>query len=349
MIRLTYHCILLLMLCFLPAFCLAQDVYDGQVIDKVTQLTIPGVTVTLQKARVATATNQQGYFKLSVENAIPDDTLVFTSVGYNPYKLPIANYERQMFITLQPGNTMLNQVNINNRKIKPITLGHFNWADVKEVNARVYQYFTMPFFHQQWSSYAKFFEAPQKNATLTMVKLGRRDFDSAPQSMITSTKYTRFLLHVLTINPDTGLPGKAIFTKEISLTDNSQLITIDFSKDKIVIPGTKFFIAIEWLIIPLNEVISLEYSQKVEKFRKNGTQLIFDAAEYGTQYQPSLVLYTRYHSERPWLRLGKMSWNAEGMPELSEIEPAKIWVKDGDNWQQLLSSHEVALSVTLHY
>ncbi|MBC7401524.1 MAG: carboxypeptidase-like regulatory domain-containing protein [Mucilaginibacter sp.] len=348
MVRLNYPHILLFLLCFLPTLCVAQNVYDGQVIDKLTELAVPGVTVTLQKAKVVTSTNQQGYFKLSVENALPNDTLVFTSVGYNPYKLAIANYERQMFVQLQASNTLLNQVTITNSKIKSVTLGKFGLSDIRQVNAN--KYYTMPFIHQSW--YAKFFQAPQENTVLTMVKLGRRDFydigiDSG--SLTTATKYARFLVHVSTINPDNGEPGKAIFTKEISLTDNSQLITIDFSKDKVVIPGTKFFIAIEWLIIPLNEVITLGYAEKVEKVRKDGTQLKLGTAEYTAHYQPCLVLYTRYHSERHWLRLGNMGWNIMGMPELSEIIPAKIWVKDSGTWSEKLSSHEIALSATLHY
>lgn len=329
-------------------FCLAQATYEGQVIDKATENTLPGVTVTLQKAHILTMTNSQGHFSLVVKNEIPNDTLIFTYVGYNTYRLAVAKYEQQMFVPLQPGSALLKEVSIAADKIKTVVLGKFNMADIKEVDTKAYKYFTLPLTFRY---YAKFFEAPQANSVLTMIKLGRRDFgNDSGLEFHTVSKYTRFLIHVLTANPDNGEPGTPFFTKEISLTDNSQMVTIDLSKDKVVIPGNKFYIAIEWLIIPLNEIISFHYGEKVEKFRPDGTQLKFAAAEYSTLYQPVLVLYTRYHSERRWWRATNMSWgNLDGMPQLSEIEPAKLWVKDHDKWKQLLSSHEVALSATLHY
>ncbi|MFD2147183.1 hypothetical protein [Mucilaginibacter antarcticus] len=89
---------------------------------------------------------------------------------------------------------------------------------------------------------------------------------------VSTNKLTRFLLHVITPDTITGEPGKKLFTKEITLNDNSLRITFDLSNEKIILPNRKFFVAIEWIHAPVNEVVRLDIGEKVDKVKKDGSQ-----------------------------------------------------------------------------
>jgi hypothetical protein len=326
MLTCTYHKFLLTTILILACFQVigyAQDVYEGQVISKTTERAIPGVTVTLLKERTATQTNEQGYFNLASENKALNDTLVFSSVGYQAYRLAVSHYQKKMFILLEPSNTQLNQVDIS-RKMKVLTLEKFSWSDIKEVHMPgAYSHSTIPFVTR--SSFAKLFEAPQANIILESVQIGRRDFDSGNQPLTTTNKFTRFLIHILSVDSNMRGPGLEIFTKEVSLTDNSLMVTIDFSKDQLIIPYAKFFIAVEWLRISYNEIISLAYAPKVAKIRKSGKLLLENVSQYAILYQPFLIGY-------------------------EQANKAPIWIKIGNTWRSYKDPrHEIALSATIHY
>ena len=85
--RILFISILLLLCAMVEVH--AQNVYDGQVIDKTTELAIPGVTVSLLKAKEATQTSEQGYFKIIADIETESDTLIFNFVGYKTLKLGV--------------------------------------------------------------------------------------------------------------------------------------------------------------------------------------------------------------------------------------------------------------------
>ncbi|MES2428544.1 MAG: carboxypeptidase-like regulatory domain-containing protein [Bacteroidota bacterium] len=323
--HLTYPKLLLIILLMLPTFSFAQAVYEGQVLNKNTELAVPNVSVILLKQKTGTQTNTQGYFNLVTETPIPNDTLVFSSVGYQTYRLPVSGYQKQMFVLLEASNTQLNEVTITNQKIKVSVLDKFTWDNIKEVNSSFYKHFTRPFF--ALSSFAKLFTAPQANVLLTNVQLGRREFEGDA----TTNKFTRFLLHVQLVDSLTGAPGEVLFNKEVSLTDNSLKVTIDLSPDKIVIPHEKFFVVIEWLTIPYNEIITYRSIGFVEEINGNGHSVIKDEFRYYTYYQPFLISYEQ--------------------TEYEQTKMSPTWEKINNKWGIRLRDmkNNIALSATIHY
>jgi hypothetical protein len=326
MVNLTYTKFLLIILLTLPSFCFAQAVYDGQVLNKSTEIAIPNVNVTLLKQKTATPTNIQGYFRLITETPLPDDTLVFSSVGYQTYRLAVSAYQKQMFILLEAVNNKLNEVNINANKAKTISIEKFGYYDIKDIRGRwfygTYPYHTVGLF-------AKQFQAPTAGALLNTIKLGRRvsfdipaDIDDYPKT--TSSNTTRFLVHVMTIDSLTGAPDKKIFSKEVNLKDNSLMITLDLTKERTIIPDKKFFVAVEWLLIPLNEVVTLGIGEKIRKFKEGGENETEDVSRYTIIYQPFLVVIPRQSKVPTWTS------------------------KDGIKWDKIKGS-EIALSATITY
>jgi hypothetical protein len=325
MINLKYQYILITILCLLPALCFAQQVYEGQVINKTTELAIPGVTIKLLQENIGTQTNQQGYFNIESEKPIANDTLQFSSVGYNTFKLPVSAYEPQMFITLEPSTTQLDEVRITNSKIKTITLGKFSHYDLKNISGAGYIHLTKVVTSR--TPLAKLFTAPQANGRLTGIALGRQDFPTSP-TFSTTNKFTTFLIHVIAQDTATGTPGKVLFTKTISLSDKSKWIDIDVTNDIIVIPGSNFFIAVEWMNIPYNEIIGINRTSKVDRLTKRGAQVLEDASEYRVYYQPFLI---GYENEKT-------------------LKPAVLYTKIDNKWQiTRQAASDVALSASVRY
>ena len=324
MILLNAQHFLTTLLCALPLLSLGQDTYEGQVIDKQTELVLSGVTVTLLKEKVYARTNEQGYYSLTSEKLIPNDTLQFTFVGYKSSKLPISIYQKQMFVVLEPSSLQLKEVEITNTKSKTITLGRFFYSDLKTVNSKAYTHITVPFFAQ--SAVAKHFIAPQAHARIKSIQIGRRDLDVGWQPHSTANKYTRFLMSIMSASNNSESPGEVIFTKTISLTDNSLLIKIDLSDEGIVLPTTNFFISIHWLIIPYNEIVNVAYDSKLERVTRKGRELYSDVSKYSIYYQPFLVGY-------------------------ESSKPARRFVHYNDAWRRgtAYPKHEIALSATLSY
>ncbi|MFD2863938.1 carboxypeptidase-like regulatory domain-containing protein [Mucilaginibacter antarcticus] len=317
-----------ILLCLFPALLKAQTVYEGQVINAVTDEALVKASVTLSKAKTGTATNQQGYFRLIVDETIANDSLVVSFVGFKSYNLAVADYQPNIFIRLQPATNQLSQVNIGAAEHQALILQNFNYADVRDLRGPASYYYTQPYYAPL--VFAKQFETFAAGNVLTTVTLGRRlayDIPTRKDDLphVSTNKLTRFLLHVITPDTITGEPGKKLFTKEITLNDNSLRITFDLSNEKIILPNRKFFVAIEWIHAPVNEVVRLDIGEKVDKVKKDGSQKKLDVSEYYIMYQPFLVLIPRANRAATWSSY------------------------DGKTWIQLSQRSEVALSATVTY
>lgn len=334
-IRYKITCLLLIGI-IVPLGISAQQIFQGQVFKEAGNSPISKITVTLQKEKLATSTNGQGYFFLSSQAAQLNDTLVFSGVGYSTVRLAVANFSNGMQILLKESINVLEQVDISGRKIRVLQLNEFSYANIKEdpEHSVVTSPYTSTF------QYAKLFTAPEENVTLLQVQLGRRDFNPSfpPKNvwgfpnrpLIKSNPHTRFMLHILDAGTKNGAPGKILFSKEVSLDDWSLLITVDLSKDNIQLQERKFFLAIEWLRIPYNELVKLNYAPKLNKVKANGKQVLEDVADYEILYQPALVRY--------------MGW-----------KPAQSWVMGPNGlWHMIPSGRtskapDIALSATIKY
>jgi len=298
----------------------AQNTYEGQVIDKTTEIAIPNVTVVLQRTNQATKTSEQGYFKITADAVSENDTLIFSSVGYKTFKLGVQNGGQQLFVPLEPDITQLKQVDIYGGKAQDKVLNKFSWVDIKELP----EHPTTAI--QVQGSLAKLFETPQTNARLINIKIGRRQFNSALSPYFaTENKYARFFVHVYAIDSATRHPGQILLTKELILLDKAMMITLDLSKQNLIIPGKEFFIGIEWINIPFNETIVEGITTIKQRGQLNGRVYDQDLSAYWIYYQPFLVGYATnnpkgvrwYKNDGKW-----MIWNLE--PDLEIALSATI-------------------------
>src|SRR5690349_21422875 len=92
------------LLLFLVLFCtvaLAQTTISGVVTDQNTGQTIPYVTIRLKSENRYSRGDENGAFKIYPSNRIPNDTLVFTSIGYFPVKVTIDQTTNNLKVPLR--------------------------------------------------------------------------------------------------------------------------------------------------------------------------------------------------------------------------------------------------------
>jgi hypothetical protein len=342
---------------------LAQSVFEGQVIDSALQEPLSSVTVSLLEKKLTTATNSQGYFRINSDETIVNDTLVFSSVGYLTYKVPISTFVNNSVIVLSPSNASLAQVEIRRRKLKFKRLNGFGLGQL--VPDTIY----VPIPYSSPIAYAKYFIAPEDNATLTKIELGRVDFEVLPieryifKASLEPTKpitkpeidlgYTkleitaiekynpvpqqpikpltksnpraRFNVKVFSVHEKTKLPDKILFTKSLSLENNLTWVTLDLTTDSLALKSKEFFVAVEWIRIPYNEIMKLEWAPRVRTTTKNGKQKLEDVSQYRVLYQPALASFGSSKNIPSYIR------------------------DDQGNWVPSLYNKEVAISATIKY
>ena len=294
--------LLWVLLIFLSNDATAQDTYEGQVMEKDSMTAISSVSVTLVKEKIVVKTNARGYFRIDSENGVPNDTLVFTSVGYLTYNVAVSDFVNNGTIIMEYSNVRLNQVDINARKLKTRRLNAFDLGDIKKDR----DYTPNPYSSHY--AYAKLFDAPELNFILTTIEFGRTVYGPAGFARVKSNPYTRFLIHIMSVNQQSGKPDEVLLSKQISLDDNSTWITIDMSKEAIPISTKNFFIAVEWLRIPYNEVVKLENAPRLERVTKKGKEIIASVSQYRMLYQPALVTYKKKKRPPSFIKDRKGRW-----------------------------------------
>ncbi|MBO3697836.1 carboxypeptidase-like regulatory domain-containing protein [Fabibacter sp. E12] len=95
---------------------LTQTTIKGQVVDSETNEGIPYAHVLFLKGSVGTATNLEGFFQLTLNNANSLDSIVIRSIGYSPKKLRIDNSLNKQTFKLIPDFLALDEVEVVGEK-----------------------------------------------------------------------------------------------------------------------------------------------------------------------------------------------------------------------------------------
>ncbi|MFD2147186.1 hypothetical protein [Mucilaginibacter antarcticus] len=92
---------------------------------------------------------------------------------------------------------------------------------------------------------------------------------------------------------------------------------------------------VEWLLIPINEIVKLEIGEKIKGTKKDNSRAMEDVSRYRIMYQPFLVVLPQFIYPNGWQR------------RLSKVP---IWnSRDGVNWTQTINAYDIALSATVTY
>ncbi len=82
--------LILLIIFAIQAIGQKEFVLNGQVIDNITKEPLPYSTIVDQKKMVGTTSNIDGYFSLSLINALETDSIIISYIGYKSIKTVIS-------------------------------------------------------------------------------------------------------------------------------------------------------------------------------------------------------------------------------------------------------------------
>lgn len=220
----------------LPLTVAAQTTYRGTVRDKRTQEAIAFASVGLVLENTGTNADAQGAFTLASDRALPADTLVVSCVGFRTLKLPVSGRLNQpMALELEEQPVRLPEVMVRSRTTQ-LVLDDFSNCG--------HSYTPSSGFAVQL---AQRFYAPAQNAVLTKIKICRNSNGPVdPQKTV-------YRLRIYGMDPVTGAPAGDLCGAVVEVRSSSRVDEVDVAPYGIVLPGKDFFIAVEWLKLPVNE------------------------------------------------------------------------------------------------
>ncbi len=229
-----------IILLLFPLIVNAQNIFEGVILNKSTNVPIPYASLFLMKEKVGVNADENGFFKLIATNREVDDSLIVTCMGYAPLKLPFNNSDKlwssSVKIELSELIHNLKEVVIPNNNFKnSITLNDFDHTPGR--------YYGSGNFITQL---AQRFVSPSGNAMLKDIKIARF---SIP---ILSPQKTIFRIRVYSLDSISKAPSYDLTDEVIEVKSKDKIVELNLEKYKIYIPNEEFFIAIEWLRIPYN-------------------------------------------------------------------------------------------------
>ncbi len=248
----------LLVITILLSYCsFAKEVFKVKVVDKTNSKPIPYVSVVLLKSNLVITIDEKGEFELAEDITITGDTLLFSVFGFCTIKHPASYFNNFQIVELTPTNLPVNGTRNAEKPGKRFSLNEFQPKKVKyflglQKSSEVFNFLQV----------AQKFEVPAKNVALKQVSIFRLVWEDIEREMerekaagqvsdTGSLQKTTFRVRIYDVDSVTGLPGKDL--SEIEVKDRrSNLIKVNLSQHKIIVPQQTFFVAVEWLRIPYN-------------------------------------------------------------------------------------------------
>jgi hypothetical protein len=224
-----------LLFLLLPLISVGQGL-TGTVVNSETKEGVPFATIGLVKQNTGTNADEKGHFTLNTTPA-PNDSFIVSSVGYETLKIAADNTTSGIKFELKPKVATLKEVIVEgNYQWKRTTLGQSS-------DCGSHYYTTGTAINQV----AQHFKAAEANTYLSEVEICKYGI------AIIDPARTKFRIRIYSMDTVTRQPSIELCNKIIELDVSGRRVKVNLDKYNIFIPGQDFFVAVEWLRIPLNE------------------------------------------------------------------------------------------------
>ena len=110
-LRIMRYCIVVTIIFLLSASSHAQKVFRGMILNDETSLPIAFASVGVLGQEIGSISDSSGAFRVTIPNGIKDnDTILFSSIGYTPLKLPVGEAMSKRMFQLHPLDGVLPSV-----------------------------------------------------------------------------------------------------------------------------------------------------------------------------------------------------------------------------------------------
>lgn len=271
---------LLFILISCPCFVSGQTLLKGKIADTKTGLGVAYATIGLAKENRGLNADENGSFIL--KSNLPGDSIIASSVGYYSHKIAIADFLRDTLILLKQKEKALADVIIENKK---------NWTTTtlnRPKKCADYGLVTTGFQTQV----AQHLQAPVSNCFLSAVRI----CTNQPAFLFHETSV--FRIRIYDRDSVTGSPTDDLCDEIIEINSKNRVVNINLEPYKIRIPHKDFFIAVEWLKIPLNYE---DQKQKIKE-EKATTDIVVYRPSIGIIEHPKDALDT-------WMLTYRYKWS----------------------------------------
>ncbi|MES2827299.1 MAG: carboxypeptidase-like regulatory domain-containing protein [Bacteroidota bacterium] len=242
-----------------------QQSYVATIVDAKTGKGLAKVTVRTTGSEFSTETDAQGKFAVTVKLA-QTDTLLFSFIGYKTAAVPVKDLNSRTRFTLEEDSRALKEVVVSNKKRKVVTLNKV--GGTREIGLHTINTVAQPI------------KCPEAGGLLQSVIFHRK----LPSTGI--NPQTKFVLRIYDTDPKNGGPGAELLPGGLEVTNKKdERIVIDLSSYRITIPKDKFFVGIEWLIIPFNQFPIISVSRYPVALDEQGKQIPWTAYQGSASYQ----------------------------------------------------------------
>lgn len=208
----------------------------GVVVDSVTNAKLPFANITLKSKNIGTSTNEQGFFKLDLNNkAQVNDTLLVSYIGYKDRLIPLKEIttNESVIFKLEEETTNLKELTLTTTTFNnnAVTLGI-------TVRKTIFPS-SVPFGHETavFIKNKKFKKGKIKSISFKLNEKEESDYD-------VYKAYYRLNFYEVTPNNE---PGNLICFDDILIKPkkNQKNVTIDLESNHIVFQEKGFFVGIE--------------------------------------------------------------------------------------------------------
>jgi len=195
----------------------------GIISDKKTGQVIPYVTVNLTVERVYSRADDAGAFKIYSLKHFGNDTLLFTSIGYLPFKVPVKDITGEVKIALTESVNQLKEVTIG--RGSEMILGKFKRPGYK------------PF--EGASMMTRRFRKEDGYSYLQSISLLRKT------DKLSGKGKAQFRISVYNSESDSGAPDGIVYEQILIADTKESELFIDLRKYHILLPTDFFFVSVE--------------------------------------------------------------------------------------------------------
>ena len=197
--------------------------FKGIISDKKTGQVIPYVTVNLTVAHVYSRADEAGAFKIYSLKNFGNDTLLFTSIGYLPFKVPVKDITGEVNIALTESVNYLSEVSISRRP--EMILGKFKRPGYK------------PF--EGASMMTRRFRKEDGYSYLQSISLLRKT------DRLSGKGKAQFRVSVYNSESDSGAPDGIVYEQILTADTKETELFVDLRKYHILLPTDFFFVGVE--------------------------------------------------------------------------------------------------------
>lgn len=277
----------ILLLLLFPFMVSAQSMLSGWVVDAKTKQPVAFATVGLIRANSGVTATEAGQFTIGTVQSLLKDTLVVSCVGYQTKKVAVKDLS---------GDSIRIELDAYVQELTPVVVGKRDWNYV-----RLNEYSGCGNSSIGSSGYAtqlaQRFSAPKAGAMLHRIQLCRFSI-----ALLVPEK-TVFRLRVYDIDSLTGAPGADLCKRTIEVKTNKRTVIVDLDSLQIMIPRKEFFIAVEWLKLPIN----MDSRQMKMADGKRVSYTSYRPSLYFSNVQTPEVNYWQQSYDGKWREMPKLS------------------------------------------